>query len=315
MIRLGLIGCGEHAEIGHAIPLARYRSVHPDAIELGAACDVHLERAQGFCAKYGFQRAYGDVDELLGQEKLDGCIMVVPPDRISGLAIKVLKTGIPCVVEKPLGSSLSEVKALREAAVGTLNMVSVNRRFMPFLKRALEWTRSAGQIKHARCTMTRHNRTEAEFIWATAVHAVDTLRYVCGDVSSFSIRRLNGRADVAWYSIELVFQNQTTGRVDVLPTAGVVEETYDFLGDGFRATVTSPFGPQRGWRAFRDGQLAVEEIAAPDMPEDILNGFYDEVSEFVRALEAGSHPRPTIAEVAPSVELCMALAETLKDTK
>lgn len=315
MIRLGLIGCGEHSEIGHAVPLARYRSAHPDAIELAVACDVQVERAQKFCAKYGFLRAYGNVDELLRKEKLDGCIMVVPPDRISALAIRVLKTGIACVVEKPLGASLTEVKTLREAAAGTSNMVSVNRRFMPFLNRALGWTRSAGKIKHSRCTMTRHNRAEAEFIWATAVHAVDTLRYVSGDVSSFSIRRLNGAHDVAWYSIELVFQNQSTGRIDVLPTAGMVEETYDFFGDGFRATVTSPFGPQRGWRASREGKLEVEEIAPPDMPEDISNGFYDEASEFIRALQTGGNPRPTIADVAPSVELCMTLAETLNSTK
>jgi predicted dehydrogenase len=47
-IRLGLIGCGEHSEMGHAIPLARYVATHPGAITLAAACDLRQERAELF---------------------------------------------------------------------------------------------------------------------------------------------------------------------------------------------------------------------------------------------------------------------------
>src|ERR1700686_179233 len=125
MIRLGLIGCGEHSESGHAIPLARYRVAHPGEIELTAACDLNLERAQFCCRAYGFIDAYREVEEMLAQRKLDGCIAVVPVEKISELGIKLLGLGIPCVVEKPLGGSLREAKALLDAAraTGTMNMV------------------------------------------------------------------------------------------------------------------------------------------------------------------------------------------------
>ncbi len=75
MIRLGLIGCREHSEGGHAIPLARYRAAHPGEIELTAACDLNLERAKLFCRQYGFIHAYRDIDEMLALRKLDGCII------------------------------------------------------------------------------------------------------------------------------------------------------------------------------------------------------------------------------------------------
>src|SRR6266403_1287552 len=104
MIRLGLVGCGEHSETGHAIPLARYKSAYPSDIELTAACDLKLERAQAFCRQYGFVAAYRDVDEMLARQKLDACIAVVPVGNISQQGIKLLKLGIPCVVEKPLGT-------------------------------------------------------------------------------------------------------------------------------------------------------------------------------------------------------------------
>ena len=192
MIRLGLIGCGAHAESGHAIPLARYKAAHPDEILLAAVCDLQIERAQDFSRKYGFLAAYRNVDDMLRQENLDGCIAVVPPENISELGIKLLNLGIPCVVEKPLGASLAEAQALRDSAAATKtpNMVSVNRRFMPLLNRAIEWTSHAGPLRYVHCTLARHARQEPEFLWATAVHAVDTLRYIAGQVVAFDLRTL-----------------------------------------------------------------------------------------------------------------------------
>lgn len=311
-IRLALVGCGEHAETGHAIPLARYKSEHPDEIALVAACDIRIERAQRFCARYGFKAAYGSIDELLSREEVDGCIAVVPPERISETGILLLNRHIPCVVEKPLGSDSAEVEALAKSAAdsGTPNMVSVNRRFMPFLNRALQWAVDAGSIRYVHCTMARHARSEPEFIWATAVHAVDTLRYIAGEVGEFECRTMkDGTTGVAWYSVDLHFKSGADGRIDVLPTAGMVEETYELFGESFHVSVTCPFGRKRGWSAYRNGVLVTEESASVDMAEDLLNGCYHEAAAFIRALRDGTVPQPSIAEVAPSVEICMSIAK------
>jgi myo-inositol 2-dehydrogenase / D-chiro-inositol 1-dehydrogenase len=307
MIRLGLIGCGEHSESGHAVPLARYNAAHPDEIVLAAACDFRRERALKFCKEHGFLNAYQSIDDMLKHEDLDACIVVVPPGKISELGIKLLSIGMPCVVEKPLGTSLAEVKALEKSAAETqtMNMVSVNRRFMPFLNRALEWTRSIGPLRFVHCTMARHSRKESDFLWTTGVHAVDTLRYIAGHVVAFDVRttKADGGASV-WHAIDLQFENGISGRVDVLPTAGMLEETYNLFGEGFRASVTCPFGPQLGWRCFRDGRPISEEVADAGTRQDILNGYYDEASEFIRALRSNSAPTPSIADVVPSLELC-----------
>jgi myo-inositol 2-dehydrogenase/D-chiro-inositol 1-dehydrogenase len=314
-IRLGLIGCGEHSESGHAIPLARYKAAHPEQVELCAACDIQPGRAQRFCEKYGFACAYPDVDEMLAHEKLDGCIAVVPAERIAECGIKLLRLRMPCVVEKPLGSSFEEVRALVNVARETLtpNMVSVNRRFMPFLNHAAKWARAAGPLRYVRATLFRHARTEPEFLWTTAVHAVDALRYVAGEFATAEIRAM-GKGSPGWYGIDIQFENGVAGRVDVLPTAGMLEESYELVGESFRASVTAPFGLQRGWRGFRDNQLREEEIATGSTPEDVLNGCYDEAAEFIRSLESKDAPQPSIQEVFPSVKLCLELATTQKST-
>jgi predicted dehydrogenase len=214
------------------------------------------------------------------------------------------------MVEKPLGASLTEALALRDSAAATKtpNMVSVNRRFMPLLNRAIEWTTQAGSLRYVHCTLARHSRQEPEFLWATAVHAVDTLRHIAGQVIAFDLHTLQAPSEATtWYALDLRFENGISGRVDVLPTAGMLEETYDLFGDGFRASITCPFGPQLGWRCFREGRLVEAENVPAGTPEEIVNGCYNEVAAFLEVLRGGA-PQPSIAEVFPSVELCFAIA-------
>ena len=189
-------------------------------------------------------------------------------------------------------------------------MVSVNRRFMPFLDRALLWAREVGALRYVHCNMIRHERRESDFIWSTAVHAVDSLRHIAGDVGDFQIQtQKTEESAVLWCSISLQFKDGALGQIEVLPTAGMVEETYDLFGDGFRASVTAPFGQTLSLRCWQGTRLMLEEVAAHDAPEDVMNGAYNEVIEFVRALQAGIAPHPSVEDVFPSVELCSQLAE------
>src|SRR5581483_4842869 len=118
-LRIGLIGCGEHSEIGHAIPLAHYSSANPGVISLAAACDLRRERAELFCRKYGFERAYTGIHEMLEKEALDACIAVTPVEKNAEVGIMLLNAKLPCVVEKPLGTTLQQSEQLLEAANAT----------------------------------------------------------------------------------------------------------------------------------------------------------------------------------------------------
>lgn len=306
MIRVGLIGCGEHSEMGHAVPLARYKTEHPDHLELTAACDLRTNRAEYFCKKYGFGRSYADVSVMLSSEQFDVCIAVVPVDKISALGIELLQRGTACVVEKPLGATLLEATALRDSArsTGTPNMVSVNRRFTPFLNKSIAWARSIGKVRYVRAVMSRHARTEPEFLWATAVHPVDTLRHIAGNIKQATVRRMRQGAAANWYQVDVEFdEDGVFGRVDVLPTSGVREETYEIHGEGFRAIVTCPFGPERGLRCYQEDRLVLHETDK-NLAEDVVSGFYDEARSTIGSLLEKGLLHPTIEDVYPSVKLC-----------
>ena len=318
MIRIAIAGCGEHSRSSHAAPLARYATRHAGEIELVAACDLNADRAAEFCHSFGFLRSYTDLEQMLDTEKIDGCVCVMPIEHIVGTGIQLLERGIPCVIEKPLGNSLADAERLAHAAAETQtpHMVSVNRRFMPYLNRARSWMKELGTPRYVRASQVRHARNEADFIRSTAIHVLDALRYMVGDVKDFEaeIQHANDPGAATWYIISLRFGNGTTGRIEVLPTAGMLEESYEFFGEDFRARVTAGSGPQRSLKCWHRGDLVIDEKASDDEPEDLRNGSYQEVETFVGALKTATRPKPEVKDILPSARICFAIADlTRKD--
>ena len=318
MIRIAIAGCGEHSRASHAAPLARYATAHPEEIELVAACDLDIDKADEFCRSFGFVRPYKDLDQMLSAEQPDACVSVMPIEKIGEVGIKLLERHMPCVIEKPLGTSLPEIEKLGQVArdTETPHMVSVNRRFMPYLNQARSWVREHGPLRYVRASQVRHQRNEADFIWSTAIHALDALRYIAGEIVTFDVTvplRTNNHA--AWYVIVLRFENGTVGQIEVLPTAGMVEESYEFFAEGCRARVTAGSGPQRSLRCWKDGELVIQSRATEEQPEDLRNGAYQEVEEFVRALQTGTRPQPCIDDILPSARISFAIAELVRGSQ
>ena len=313
MIRIALAGCGEHSRTSHAAPLARYAALHPEEVKLVAACDLNAAKANEFCQSFGFRREYDNLDQMLEAEKPDACVCVMPMEKIVEVGIKLLQRRIPCVIEKPLGTSLVEIERLAQVArkTQTAHMVSVNRRFMPFLNQARSWMQEHGPLLYVRASQVRHQRSEADFIWSTAIHVLDALRYIAGEVDKFEVTMPH----TTWYLIELKFKDGTTGHVEILPTAGMVEESYELFAEGCRARVTAGSGTQRSLECWQDGKLVVEAHAKEEEPEDLRNGSYQEVEEFVRALRTGKRPQPTIEDIVPSARISFEIAKSVAGTQ
>lgn len=316
MIRIAIAGCGEHSRSSHGAPLARYAAAHPNEIELVAACDLNADKAADFCQSFGFIRPYQDLDQMLSVEKPDACVAVMPMEKIVEMGMKLLERRIPCVIEKPLGTSLTEIEKLAQVAQDTQtpHMVSVNRRFMPYLNQARSWMHDRGPLRYVRATQVRHRRDEADFIWSTAIHALDALRYIAGEVAAFDVTLPQPR-NTAWYLVALRFESGTIGQMEVLPTAGMVEESYELFAEGCRARVSAGSGPQRSLQCWEDGELVLESQATEEQPEDLRNGAYQEVEEFVRALQTGTRPQPCIDDILPSARISFAIADLVRGSQ
>jgi predicted dehydrogenase len=312
MIRVALIGCGAHAAEAHATPLALYAAANPRQVDLVAACDIRRDAALAFCRRFGFQHAFDNVDTMLAATNPDAVWCIVPPAHIAATATRLLERGIPTVIEKPLGVTVDEARRLVEVtqATRTPHMVSVNRRFVPRLNRAIAWARQQGPLQYVRISMFRHQRTEDDFLFATGIHAIDAIRHIAGDVASAEIEPMT-RPPLSsrWHLIDLTFVTGVRGRIDMLTTAGSHAENYELLGEGFRVDLQTrlPRDPTAALRCYRDDKVVLEDIAPDDEPPQLARGEIDELKEFLTAIKDHRPPKPSAADILPSMELAFDL--------
>ncbi|MBN1674299.1 MAG: Gfo/Idh/MocA family oxidoreductase [Kiritimatiellae bacterium] len=311
-IRLALIGCGSHSRGNHAQPMARYAADHPDELELAAACDLDLAKATRFCGQFGFKKAYDNVDAMLEAEQPDACVAIMPVSHIVAMGIKLLERGMPCVIEKPPGATLEEARRLADVArrTGTPHVVSVNRRFSPYIRRAVDWARQQGPLRFVRGAIIRVRRAEPSFVWSTAIHSVDAMRFIAGDVERYDAHICRGDGMLTtWYAIGFTYAGGCLGHLDILPSAGWHEETYELIGEGFRAAVSTQHAKKpTTLRCWLGEELVVDDASPEDEPEDVTIGPYAEVAELVAGLRNGSALRPTMDDVLPSAEICFEIA-------
>ncbi len=317
MVRLVLVGAGSHARYAHGPSLARYRDEHPGEVELVAVCDLDEAKAKSFQKDFGFGAVYSDLDAMLDAEKPDGIVSVMPLQAIVPISIHLFKRAVPCTVEKPPGETSEGAQQLLDAAreTGAPHMVSVNRRFVPYLNRAREWAAGIGPLRFVRGSMFRNRRREDFFIWGTGVHAVDAMRHVAGDMTDMRVRVCRrGGLTSEWFELAFAFGSNCAGALHVFPTAGTEEETYELFGEGYRARVACWSGPggRAALQCYRDGALVIDEAAPEGTPGIVVDGSYDEMRALIAALRDGSPLGPTVEDVYPSLDVCFRADEACR---
>lgn len=107
MISVGLIGCGDVAEYGHAPTIQRH-----GCFRLSAVCDVNSRRAELLAARAGGVPTYTDWRELLAREQLDAAVLALPPEVSPDVVSECLRRNLAVLDEKPLAANLSDGRRL-----------------------------------------------------------------------------------------------------------------------------------------------------------------------------------------------------------
>ena len=306
-LKIAQLGVGSHSQINHLPSAARYVELHAGEIELVGLCDLREQEARTAAEEYGFARVYTDLGEMLDIEKPDGCIAITPLEATLPIATQIIRTGTPLLMEKPPGVDLSETRQIVDLVEGTGSrvMVSVNRRFDLALQKALAW-RGDKPLEYLRTTMIRHRRVEPSFMTGTAIHAVDAMRHIAGDVRDYTVD-VRMVAGAWWYVAQFEFAAGTHGTLEVLTTGGRKGEHYELFGPDYSVSAGVADFDTGGMKAWEKGNLVVDEIIAPALPNFVRNGAYGELVEFIASLREDRAPRPTPADVLQTVEICDAL--------
>jgi D-apiose dehydrogenase len=177
-----------------------------------ALCDADPQAAQTRAAQFAIPGVFTDIETLLDTVQIDVLDIVTPPASHAALVEAALKRGIRVICQKPFSSSYQQAVALAELADAqqTALLVHENFRFMPWyreMKRmidaeALGTLHSVlfrlrpgdGQGPQAYLNRQPYFQTMRRFLVVeTAIHFVDTFRYLMGEVVAVSarLRRVN----------------------------------------------------------------------------------------------------------------------------
>jgi D-apiose dehydrogenase len=204
--RVAVIGAGYFSQFH----LHGWKSM--PGIEIVAVCDADEDKAQKSARQYGALHAVSDIQALFKLPGIDLLDIITPPSSHEALIGDAISHGIATICQKPFGMHYAQACALTEFSElrGVPLIVHENFRFMPWYREMskLLATGLLGKLHNIAFRLRTGDGQGAEAYLArqpyfqkmprllvaeTAVHFIDTFRYLCGEIKSVSahLRRLN----------------------------------------------------------------------------------------------------------------------------
>ena len=180
--------------------------------EVVAWCDQDPARAQALASEFGFPRTFADAAAMLDAVRPDLVDIVTPPPSHAALVALAHARGIPAICQKPVTPSWAESVALAAAArkSGVLCVIHENFRFQPWYREAKRLL-AAGDLGTPHGVAFRLRPGDGQgpsayldrqpyfqqmprlLIVETAIHWIDTFRFLLGEVDAVTarLRRMN----------------------------------------------------------------------------------------------------------------------------
>lgn len=235
-IRVGVIGAGNIATIAQLPTL-----VQRDDVEL-AALVSRREDPSSLVRRWGFNKAYKTVEDMLAGQELDAVFVLTPRSEHAHAVELCLKHDVDVFCEKPLAPATAEAEYLADLADerGRILMVDFNRRYAPVYTAG----REAFGDKGATFCVAQKNRPGSEYraTFENAIHMVDLLRWYCGGEPEHVAAHAAG--EDPWeedgIAATIRFSTGNTGVLMAARTAGAWNEKLDAYGDGKSVEVRAP---------------------------------------------------------------------------
>lgn len=103
MLKIGIIGCGKIAELGHG----SWYKKNPEA-QIVAAADPSIKNLRIFAEKYHVPKIYMDPMELIEKSGVDAVSICSPHWAHAEQAVECAKHNINILIEKPMGINLEQ---------------------------------------------------------------------------------------------------------------------------------------------------------------------------------------------------------------
>lgn len=197
-VKIGLVGTGG---ISNAHMQGYSKLAQEGKVELVAACDLNVPRAQEWAKKYGFKEVYGDHREMLAKSNIDAISVCTWNNAHAEITIDALKAGKHVLCEKPPAMTVEQALAMQKAEQesGKTLMIGFCRRFGINADLVLDFAKKGffGDFNFAKIAVTR--RCGCPLGWFAnsklsgggplldnGVHLIDLVRYLTGKPKAVS---------------------------------------------------------------------------------------------------------------------------------
>lgn len=303
MKKIGVIGLGTIAQKAYLPVFADLREKYEWALTTRNG-----EKLGNLTLKYGFEKGFQSIDELL-ESGVEAAFIHTPTATHYDIVKKCLSAGIDVYVDKPISENLDEVAELYDLAKskGLLLTCGFNRRFIPFNK----------QIKfddNRRVEVVKNRVNEQQdvnyAIFDLLLHCVDTAIFEMSTPNAVYESGLIQVRDQKLVSAEVVMRDDfKVGRAAIDLQAGANRETVQVVNE-------------KGIMQVKDcRQLDIiadasdQTFMAPDWESNLVTrGFQPLILEFLNALDTRKNPVPPETAIL-SHKICTDLIRRAKVLK
>lgn len=305
-VRVAMIGAGSMANAVHYPSLASFEDV-----EIAAICDLDTGRLNATADKYGVEKRYTRYPQMVEEIAPDAVYVIGQPHLMYDIWMWCLEQGLNLYIEKPMGLTIHQARALAHVAEekGCITQVSFQRRTCPMVVKLREECLKRGPITHAVCTFYKCSLERflgaRDHILDDGVHAIDTLRWMCGgevvEVQS-RVRRV-GVPDINFVMALLHFDNGATGVLMNSWTSGRRIFRVEMHAPGICAEAEHE---GKGY-LYADGdtqglEYDAREVAGSDQLF-VFGGFQAKNREFIDAVKSGQQPGSNFSDAVKTMEV------------
>lgn len=313
-LRIAFIGAGGRALMAHYPSL---RDI-PEA-ELVAVAELDEQRLHKTCDLYDIKGCYSDYRQMLEREKPDAVYAIMPPHHLFDICATVIEHGCHLIIEKPPAVTTEQIRQLAALARRhkVLTGVAFQRRFAPVIRRGKTLCEKRGTVHTAHASFYKnwvggapYYRGALDMLTCDGIHAVDTLRYLCGGEVE-SVASDSRRLDADHWNVHLALVRFSSGATGLLLNNFMAGRR--IFSVEIHAPGISFFGdPEEGGQLYADNKTEPIDELDPSVlagsAEDYRAfGPYDINRHFVDCMLKGKNPETDFDDATKTMELVDAI--------